>query len=251
LKILAESQGDPLTPGTPPHNLQVSLDNCTLFYIPPEHIDRVENVEPSTSLEGQTPNELYYNLTSPSTLKFISRALVRRSDTPSRGESEILEKPIIILQPKRGLSKKSTDSPVIGDISRPDLADLLKRKLEELKIEGDVRQAIDDENVQIITLGCSPCSNSGSMSSKENSTPVLSRSDYPNLSSPKTNSRLIKKLHAVQEDFEGEDEGILDLGARVVFNVPQENQVFVGKERLDDFQEDAREHIVRRRSKSF
>ena len=222
LKILAETQGDPLTPTTPPYNLQVSLDNCTLFYIPADHTERSESCDPSTSVEGQTPSELYYNLTSPSTLKFIQRALMRRSDTPSRAEGEVIEKPIIILHPKRSQGKASAGSPSTGDISRPDLAELLKRKLEELKIDGDVCQAIDDENVEIITLNYSPCSNSGSISSNENSTPVLSRSDYPNLLSPKTNSKLLRKLHAVQEDLEGEDE-IIDM--RVLF-LPKATQIF-------------------------
>ena len=220
LKQLAESQKELSAPTTPPYNLQVSLDNCTLFYIPADNNERIESFEQlPNSLEGQTPNEPYYNLTSPSTLKFIQQALLRKSDTPSRTEQEVLEKPIIILQPKGNLSKNGADSPIPQDISRPDLAEILKRKLEELKIEGDVRQAIDDENVQIITLNYSPCSNSGSISSKENSTPVMSRNDYPSLLSPKTNSNLIRKLHAVQEDLEGEDEGIRDFsgGNRAFF----------------------------------
>lgn len=209
LKQLADTQKELSAPVTPPYNLQVSLDNCTLFYIPADNSEKIDSIEHlPNSLEGQTPNELYYNLTSPSTLKFIQRALMKKSDTPSRTEQEVLEKPIIILQPKGGLSKNGAESPIPQDISRPDLAEILKKKLEELKIEGDVRQAIDDENVQIITLNYSPCSNSGSVSSKENSTPVISHDDYPSLLSPKTNSKLIRKLHAVQEDLEGEDEGL-------------------------------------------
>ena len=218
LLILAESQKEISAPDTPPQKLQVSLDNCTLFYIPAESLENQENPEGlPNSNDAQTPTEPYYNLTSPHTLKFIQRALIKTSQsiTPNNHEfivQESLDKSIIVIHPKGTLPKKYTNAPASHDISRPDLAELLKKKLEELTIQGEVKQAIDDENIQIITLTYSPCSFSGSQSSKENSTPVISRSDYPTLLSPKTNSKLIRKLHEVQEDLEGEDEGIRDIG---------------------------------------
>jgi hypothetical protein len=218
LRALAESQKESSAPDTPPYNLQVSLDNCTLFYIPAETIETHENFENlPNSYENQTPTEPYYNLTSPSTLKFIQRALLNKSKnaTPNSHDlivQESLDKSILIIHPKGPLPKITLESPGYNDISRPDLAEILKKKLEELKIDGEVQHAIDDESIQIITLNISPYSASGSQSSKENSTPVLSRSDYPNLLSPKTNSKLIRKLHEVQEDLEGEDEGIRDIG---------------------------------------
>lgn len=218
LRIIAESQKEVSTPDTPPQKLQVSLDSCTLFYIPAETIDPSEGPESlPNSNEGQTPNELYYNLTSPHALKFIQRALMRSSQsTPPNSTQEFivqesLDKSIIVIHPKGPLPKGYSSTPMTHDISRPELAEILKRKLEELTIEGDVKHAIDDDDIQIITLNYSPNSFSGSQSSKENSTPILSRNDYPNLLSPKTNLKLLRKLHEVQEDLEGEDEGIRDI----------------------------------------
>ena len=124
---------------------------------------------------------------------------------------ESLDKSIIVIHPKGSLPRGYSGPPATCDISRPDLAEILKKKLEELTIQGEVKHAIDDENIQIITLSHSPNSFSGSQSSKENSTPVLSRNDYPSLLSPKTNSKLLRKLHEVQEDLEGEEEGIRDI----------------------------------------
>lgn len=217
LKILAESQKEITNPDTPPQKLQVSLDNCTLFYIPGETLENYEVPEGVPNSEDTlTPSEPYYNLTSPHTLKFIQRALMKNSNisTPNSHDfivQESLDKSIIIIHPNGTLPKEYSYSNTSNDLSRPDLAEKLMKKLEELTIDGEVTQAIDDENIQVITLNYSPCSASESVSSKENSTPILSRNDYPDLLSPKTNSKLIRKLHAVQEDLEGEDEGIKDI----------------------------------------
>jgi hypothetical protein len=234
LKTISEAQKEVSSPVTPPQKLQVSLDNCTLFYIPAETFESHEMPEGlPNSNENLTPTESYYNLASPHTLKFIQRALLKSSNsaTPNSHDfivQESLDKSIIIIHPTGTLPKGPNLTPVGYDMSCPDLAEKLKKRLEELTIQGEVKQAIDDENIQIITLSYSPCSFSGSQSSKENSTPIISRNDYPNLNSPKTNSKLLRKLHAVQEDLEGEDEGIKDIeGNTLYFEArPQPSHVF-------------------------
>lgn len=246
LMIVAETRNSESnsTPSTPTQRF-ISLDNCSIVYFP-ENSEFQETQEQyevlPSSKENQTPShEPYYNLKSPQTLRFIQRALLNRKSrssipkTPDDIVQESLDRSFIIIHPKEieennrpslfrhgsahnfrvtSISQRGTE-----DLSLPEAVQNLKRRLEELSIDDCSQQAIDNENIRIITLEYSPtCLSPGSRSSVEQSTPILKATEHLDLLSPETNFKLIRKLHAVQEDMEGEDEAYREIeGSTVLF----------------------------------
>ncbi|CAG9317236.1 unnamed protein product [Blepharisma stoltei] len=238
---------------TPPTPTQcyISLDHCSIVYFPEnaevqETSEQYENLP--SSKDTQTPNvEPKYNLKCPQTLRFIQRALMSCTSisslprTPDDIVQESIDRSIIIIHPREindegfrpALSRHNSSHNYrvtsisrhgAEDLSLPEAIQTLKKKLEELSIDDCSEQAIDDENIRIITVEYSPSSSPGSISSIEQSTPVIKSQEYPDLLSPETRFKLMRKLHAVQEDMEGEEENIREIDeSTVIYTNEEEN----------------------------
>jgi hypothetical protein len=222
LSELAASQEE--NSDSEPSKLKISLDNCTVVYFPKD--SETEEQPPGEaslpgSLEGSTPKQTpYYNLSSPHTLKFIEQAMKSTSPTQPIDPSEDLliesaDHSILLIQPRSIVQEprnytnisfnlkvctRESDSP--GGLRSPLNLELLKGKLRELRTDESV--AIGDENTRIVVEVSQSNLTSESQSAHMTGTPLCAMK-VPDLMSPHTNRKLLRKLQAVQEDLEGED----------------------------------------------
>lgn len=223
LSELAANQED--NSDSEPSQLKISLDNCTVVYFPKESDDEdLPQGEASLpgSLEGSTPKtRQYYNLSSPHTLRFIERAVRSTSPRqPSQPNEELViesaDHSILLIQPRSIAQptkiainlKMCTQNSSPGGLKSPLNLELLNCKLQALSIDESV--AIGDENTRIILELSQSNSASESQSSNITSTPLIP-TKAPDLMSPHTNRKLLRKLQAVQEDFEGEEDCLRDI----------------------------------------
>ena len=203
--------------------LEIALDNCTVIYYPEDaeecegDIERVEVLPCSTD----TPNDSrpYYNLTTRSTLRFITNALTSRSpkrhpaETASEGVQSTSDRSVLYIPQadmvgNPGSGDANTPVTSVRDedpvVPRPCSAQQLKAKLEELKIPGE-ETALDSDITMIINKPSESSTPSGPCSG-DLLTPVLKNPEVVNLMSPRTKWKLLRKLQDVQEDKEGEEE---------------------------------------------